>query len=110
MEMSEVAGETIEKNHFLQMDTLIEIGTEEQKELIKTELSIIELTLNEAGYPFKIKQVIIPEDFDSKVKELLGSEVPYESARDTQVAVAKFLKLGMENTIVFSPVLVYCPI
>jgi hypothetical protein len=87
------------------MDIFVEIGTEDQKELIKSELLLIETILDICQSLAKVKQVIVPQNFDAKIDELLNTNSLYKSQRETQVAVAKVLKFDDGITIIINPLL-----
>lgn len=70
------------------MDIIIEIGTEEQKELISKELSIIKKISRDFNPPPPITQIIVPEDFERKVNDILGVE-HYKSQRGGHLVIAK---------------------
>lgn len=70
------------------MDIIIEIGTEEQKELIFKELSIIKIISRDFNLPVPITQIIVAEDFERKVNDVLGVE-HYRSQRGGHSVIAK---------------------
>ena len=72
----------------INLDIIIEIGTEEQKELISKELSIIKKISRDFNPPPPITQIIVPEDFERKVNDILGVE-HYKSQRGGHSVIAK---------------------
>jgi len=73
------------------MEIIIEIGTEEQKELIEKELEIIK-TLSERFNPSPpLLCIIVPKDFDKKVNEIRGTN-SYNSIREHHQAQAKIIE------------------
>lgn len=83
------------------MDIIIEIGNDEQKELIKLELSIIEMFLDRNSDKKILDKIIVPEAFDDKVNELRKT-TSYKSARERQVAVAKYINCDEGRILLFS--------
>lgn len=71
------------------MDIIVEIGTEEQKKLIRKELlSAIKIISRYFGSSPPITQIIVPEDFERKVNDILGKE-HYKSQRGGHLVIAK---------------------
>jgi len=72
----------------INLDIIVEIGTEEQKELIRKELSVIKIISRDFNPHPQITQIIVPEDFERKANDILGIE-HYKSKRGDQVVIAK---------------------
>ncbi|MCP4261785.1 MAG: hypothetical protein GY774_30435 [Planctomycetes bacterium] len=83
------------------MKIQVQIGSEEQKQLIKNELSSLKEVAEEFQPPLNIAQLIVPEDFDKTVNEIQGTE-SYKSVR-THFTVGKIVDHGDTITVVFSP-------
>lgn len=86
------------------MKMIVEIGTEEQKEQIRSELSIIKDLSDQIDIPIKIIELIVPIDFDNKINELLGIN-SYKAIRKSQAALAKVIQSEHGVILVFSPIL-----
>ena len=82
------------------MKIVIEIGTEEQKRLIKDELSIIEGICEMMDGQVPICGIWVTENFDITVNELQGT-CDYVSKRGHQ-AVGKNIHIGGKTALVFS--------
>lgn len=82
------------------MKIVIEIGTEEQKELIANEFAIIKEICEAMPDPPPICGIWVPENFDSTVNKLQGTS-NYISERG-HIAVAKNVYVGKETALVFS--------
>lgn len=90
----------------MQNNIIVEIGTEDQKALINSELKFF---LNSFGEKINAEincsYVYVPSDFDKKVNELKGTTT-YQSSRGGHRAMAKILSDGEKNRcIVLSPYL-----
>ncbi|MFA5373576.1 MAG: hypothetical protein WC354_05270 [Candidatus Omnitrophota bacterium] len=88
----------------LDMEIIVEIGTEEQKKQIKQELEIIQTVSNQISIPTSIAFIIVPDDFDKKVNELQNTS-NYKSIRKTQHAHAKTISTSNGIILVFSKLL-----
>jgi hypothetical protein len=86
------------------MDIIVEIGTDEQKQLIENELSILEQVSEIADPPPPILKIIVAQDFDETVNKLRNSD-SYQSTRGNHVAVAKNVMTQDGLFLVFSPVI-----
>ena len=86
------------------MEIIIEIGTKEQKKLIREELFIIEQLLDQIDLDLNITKLIIPSNFESKINQLLGI-TSYKAIRRSQAAYARTLFLRDGISLVFSPFL-----
>lgn len=86
------------------MEIIVEIGTEEQRRLIESELRTIEIMAGHFDPPPPIKCVIVPNDFDEKVNEIQGTN-HYQSYRGGHVAVAKNVITNDGVYLVFSKLL-----
>jgi hypothetical protein len=84
------------------VDIIVEIGTDEQKQLIQNELSILRQISAMSDPPTLIVKVIVAEDFDKTVNKLQQTE-HYVSSRDNHVAVAKNVITQDGLCLVFSP-------
>lgn len=84
------------------MEVVIEIGTEEQKELIEKELRIVEIVADELFSYGDFNGVIITDRFDAVVNDLQGT-TGYTGFRK-QVAIAKAVSGDKGNYIVVSPI------
>jgi len=84
------------------MKIIVEIGTEEQKELIRSELSVFSTLTQILENPPNINQIIVPTDFDQKVQELVGNS-NYQSERG-HLAIAKIIPSAEGISIVISPI------
>jgi hypothetical protein len=93
----------------MEIDILVEIGTKEQQEAIKSELQMI---LNLMGDDFlgfiELNQIIIPCDFDATINCLLTTTC-YESNR-IQLCIGKTIHSKGKNIIVISPLAYYTEI
>lgn len=85
------------------MKIVIEIGTEEQKELIANEVGIVKEICEGMPDPPPICGIWVPENFDKTVNELQGTS-NYISERG-HIAVAKNVHVGDETALVFSGML-----
>jgi len=83
------------------MEIIVEIGTEEQKELICKELSFIENISKKLETLPPITQIIVPKDFDNKVNNILGID-NYESERCGHSVIAKVLPTNDGIYVLFS--------
>jgi hypothetical protein len=85
------------------LEIIVEVGTEQQKEFIIQELSVIK-TLTEAfDLPKKISKLIVPADFDDTVNHLQNTN-HYKSERG-HLAFAKNIPQENGVAIVISPLL-----
>lgn len=82
------------------MKIVIEIGTEEQKELIANEIGIIKEICERLQDLLPICGIWVPADFDKTINELQGTS-NYISERG-HLAVAKNVQVGDETALVFS--------
>jgi hypothetical protein len=85
------------------MEFEVEIGTIEDREVIREELSVFNVMLEKIPPPPILSKVIVPHDFDRKINELEGTTA-YTSQRG-QLAMAKTLHLNSGAVIVLSPYL-----
>jgi len=85
------------------LEIIVEVGTEQQKELIYQELSIIRMITDALEPPPKITQVIVPTDFHKAVNTLQNT-IHYKSERGN-LAIAKNIPQENGVAIVFSPLL-----
>ena len=85
------------------MKITIEVGTEEQKELIRQELLFIAELCETIENPPKITGIWVPSDFDNTVNILQGT-TDYVSERG-HLAVAKNVIQEQGTALVFSPLL-----
>ena len=69
------------------MEIVVEVGTEDQKEIIKSEISMIYGLIDEIEPRINLHQVIIPINFEDTVRDLSGNQ-DYKAIRG-QVALAK---------------------
>jgi hypothetical protein len=84
------------------MDIIVEIGTDEQKQLIENELSIFKQISAISDPPTTITKVIVAKDFDETVNKLQNSD-RYQSTRRNHVALAKNVITQDGLCLVFSP-------
>jgi hypothetical protein len=87
----------------VKVDITIEIGTDQQKELIYQELSIIETINNSLPSPLQIVKILVPSNFDDAVNILENSN-HYKSVRGN-IAIGKNIKIENGVALVFSPFL-----
>lgn len=85
------------------MEIIVEIGTQEDQELIRAELDLISLVTSQTNNIINISKVIVPSDFDAKVNELQRT-LDYRSHRGV-VVLAKNVNLEDGDAIVMSPLL-----
>lgn len=85
------------------MEIIVEIGTEEQKELIKKDLQIIDVVHTALKGKARL-HVIVPEDFDATVNRLEGTD-GYVSGRESCVVMGKHIPTGDSTYLVFSKTL-----
>jgi hypothetical protein len=83
------------------LEVIVEVGTEEQKDLIKSEIYSIYGSLDELDISIDLYQVIIPIDFEKTIRDLSGNK-SYTQCRG-QVAIAKIVNVPQGVSIVFSP-------
>jgi hypothetical protein len=83
------------------MKIIIEVGTDEQKKQIASELRFVEKAIAAFEPPLNIIEVIVPADFDQRVNELQKTDY-YKSVRG-MVALAKMLELDDGVAIILSP-------
>lgn len=81
------------------MEITIEIDNDDIKEIIKSELSIIEHISNEIEATTNVIKLIVPDNFDKTVRELLHDK-SYTSSRG-QLAIAKIIETAEGIIIVF---------
>ena len=87
------------------MEIIVEIGTDEQKERIYKELSIIDQIAKSLSIPPEaIPKVIVPENFDETINSFTKLNRQYKSQRG-HLAIAKNLPLEDGTVLVFSPLL-----
>ena len=90
------------------MEIIVEIGTLEQQELIRGELSFIEDIVEQSETSLDLLQVIVAQDFAATVNQLQGS-TDYEDVRgvgESNIVVqAKIVHTDNGSHIVISPVL-----
>ncbi|MDD5431651.1 MAG: hypothetical protein PHO70_01515 [Candidatus Omnitrophica bacterium] len=86
------------------MEIIVEIGTAEQKELIKQELEIIKTVCSNLTPPTQVICIIVPENFDNKVNEIQNT-IHYKSTRENHRAVAKTIITVRGIYLVFSGLL-----
>lgn len=89
------------------MELILEIGSDEQKELIRQEIAPLLDGVGKLNPPLNLRQVVFAVDFDGKVNELQGT-TDYRSIRGV-TAIAKIVELDLEDgisiAIVLSPLL-----
>jgi hypothetical protein len=85
------------------LEIIVEVGTDEQKDLIKSEISSIYGSLAENELAIKLHQIIVPLNFDNTVRELSGDK-SYTAFRG-HVALAKTIDVSQGASIVYSPLL-----
>lgn len=85
------------------MEITIEVGTEEQKELIRQELAFFVELCETMENPPKINGIWVPSDFDKTVNTLQGT-TDYLSERE-HLAIAKNVIQEQGTALVFSPLL-----
>ena len=85
------------------MKVQVDVGTSEQRRLIKKELSILKGAARGGGVTERIDKVIVPSDFDNKVRELTGDPL-FQANRGYHLVVAKIIESPKDITIVISPV------
>lgn len=83
------------------MEIIVEVGTEEQKEAIRSEIAMVYGSLDKHKLSTLLHQVIVPTDFEKTIRELSGDE-SYKAFRG-QVAIAKNVNVSQGVSIVFSP-------
>lgn len=85
------------------MEIVVEVGTEQQRELIHQELSIIKSITDALEPPPKITKLVVPANFDEAVNTLQNTN-HYKSERGN-LAVAKNIPQENGVALVFSPLL-----
>jgi hypothetical protein len=85
------------------LELIVEVGTAEQKELIKAELAVFEAGADYFQPPLNLSAVIVPADFDATVNHLQNT-TSYTSIR-VHVALAKTIEIDDGLAIVLSPYL-----
>jgi hypothetical protein len=80
---------------------IIEIGTEEQKNLIREELFSIEQIIDKIDLDLNINRLIVASNFEEKINNLLGIK-SYKAIRRSQAAYARTLFLEDGISLVFS--------
>lgn len=92
------------------MEFIIEIGTEEEQQLINQDLAIIRIFADQYDPPLAISQVIVPQDFQATVNKLLGTTefrmVRGESSSKVEV-MAKIVPQEETTVIVISPAIYF---
>lgn len=83
------------------MDIIVEIGTNEQNQLIRKELEIIQNVYSSFKLPNPLKQIVVPDNFDTKVNEIQGTS-DYSSKREATIAVAKNIVKDEGIFLIFS--------
>lgn len=86
------------------MEIILEVGTDDQKSLISSELKIMQEILNGIESPLQINKIIVTPYFDHWVNEIQGSE-GYTAFREEQIAVAKTINTDDGTYFIFSPLL-----
>jgi hypothetical protein len=84
------------------MEIQIEIGTTEQKELIRRELAILERAADGADLVGEISRVIVPADFDEAVRNLTGDR-SFTQNRGYHLVLAKVVREPEGVAILISP-------
>lgn len=90
------------------MEIIIEIGTQEEKELIAQELKLFEIIPQQFDPPLNLTRIIIAENIDERVNELQGTAYfkSEKGLRDNSVyTIGKIIKDGDGYAIVVSPIL-----
>src|SRR5947207_2838236 len=84
----------------LNVEIIVEIGTDEQKKLITTELEAVTTAVK--NYPdLRLYKIIIPSDFDATVNKLQDT-TNFSSLRG-HLTIGKNIKYKDGTAIVFSP-------
>lgn len=83
------------------MEIEIEIGSNDQKELIASELKNIKTLIGHLDPSPLITHLIVPRDFDEKVNKIQGTE-SYHSKRRHNIALAKNIDTESGICLVFS--------
>jgi len=84
------------------VEIIVEVGTEEQQNLIKEELSLVEVVIEKYSCTDKLLKIIVPQDFDAKINEIKET-TSYKSSREIQYAIAKTLSTNNGRILVISP-------
>jgi len=90
------------------MEIIIEIGTDEQKQLIQQELAFLDEVIENSDPPVNLHQVIVASDFQLKINELEGTDTYKASRGEGSMrinAMARVAKLKDGFAIVLSPLL-----
>lgn len=87
------------------MEVIVEVGTEEQKDAIISEINLVYGILDEYKPKIKLHQVIVPIDFEKTIRDLTDDK-SYTQIRG-QVAIAKTVNVPKGTSIVFSPFIYY---
>ncbi len=87
------------------MEVIVEVGTEEEKDAIISEINFIYGFLDECEPTVKLHQVIVPIDFQKTIRDLTGDK-SYMAIRG-QIVAAKTVNIPQGVSIVFSR-FIYC--
>jgi len=90
------------------MEIIVEVGTNEQKQLIEQELAFLDEVVEKSDPPVDLHQVIVASDFELKINELEGINTYKASRGEGSMrinAMARVAKLKDGFAIVLSPLL-----
>lgn len=90
------------------MEKIVEIGSEAEKKLIKSELSVIDNFVDQCAHNINIIKLIVADDFDSAVRKVTN-DINYQSKRETQTAHAKTIDTDNGTVMIFSKYLFSLP-
>ncbi|MBN8582435.1 MAG: hypothetical protein J0L96_17345 [Anaerolineae bacterium] len=94
------------------MEITIEIGDEDIQKQIKEELDYLLIIAEAMKPPLNISQVLVPEDFQAKIRELTGED-DYKFQRgvdNAKVTVAAKIIEGKDGTIIVVSPWLYLPV
>lgn len=84
------------------MDFRIEVGTDEQRKLIRIEMSVLQHVAEDLGILGTITEVIVPRCFEKTIQEL-AQDTSFAENRGYHQVMAKIVEIGNGTAIVIAP-------